>query len=127
MTNDAIAAARAYRERSIEGASPARILRLLLEGAIRRVDRASTIDPKDARSSFVGDLARAGEIVVELRMAIQPEAAPELAVQTTALYDFALERIEKAMNDRDHEPLRAAREVLGRLHDAWKRIDEGVQ
>lgn len=127
MTTDAFAAARAYRERSIEGASPARILRLLLEGAIRRLDRATTIDAKDARSSFVGDLARAGEIVVELRMAIQPEAAPELSTQTIALYDFALERIETAMNEREHEPVRAAREVLGRLHDAWKRIDEGVQ
>lgn len=78
MNTEAKDAARLYRERAIEGASPARILRMLLEGALRRIDKAVAVDARDPRSSFVADLGRAEEIVTELGLAIDVEKAPEL-------------------------------------------------
>jgi len=125
MHTDQKDAARAYRERAIEGASPARILRMLLEGAMRNIDKAAAVDARDPRSTFVADLARADEIVTELTLAIDPEKAPELSGTTIALYDFAGARIRAAMATRDAAPAQEARAVLARLHDAWRRIDEG--
>lgn len=125
MHTDQKDAARAYRERAIEGASPARILRMLLEGAMRNIDKAASVDARDPRSTFVSDLARADEIVTELTLAIDPEKAPELSGTTIALYDFAGARIRAAMATRDAAPAQEARAVLARLHDAWRRIDEG--
>lgn len=127
MNTDQKDAARVYRERSIEGASPARILRLLLEGALRRIDKAAALEARDPRSTFVADLARADEIVTELALAIDVEKAPEVSGNTLALYDFAGARLRTAMVTRDAGPALEARAVLARLHDAWKRIDEGQQ
>jgi flagellin-specific chaperone FliS len=78
MSLDARAAARIYRERAVEGASPARLVRLLLERALRGIDRAAAADASDPRSEFVAELQRADEIVLELRLAIEPSAAPEI-------------------------------------------------
>jgi len=125
MPTDARDAARLYKERAIEGASPARILRLLLEGALRRIDKAAVADARDPQSGFLTDLGRAEEIVTELSLAIDAEKAPELSARTIALYDFAGTRLRTAMATRDAGPALEAREVLVRLHDAWRRIDEG--
>ncbi len=127
MHTEAKDAARLYRERSIEGASPARILRILLEGAMRSIDKAAACDARDPRSTFVADLGRADEIVTELSLAIDPEKAPELSGTTIALYEFAGARIRAAMATRDATPAQEARVVLARLHDAWRRIDEGTK
>jgi flagellar biosynthetic protein FliS len=126
MHTDQKDAARAYRERSIEGASPARLVRLMLEGALRAIEKACAADPTDGRSCFVPELLRADEIVIELTMAIDAEKAPETSRQTIVLYDFASARLRAALGQRDARPAREAREVLVRLHDAWKRIDEGA-
>ncbi len=125
MSIDSKEAARLYRERAIEGASPARLVRLLLEGALRRIERAATADARDPHSGFVADLQRAEEIVTELRLAIDAAQAPELAQRTAALYDFAAARIALAVVRRDPAPAREAEGVLRRLHDAWRQIDEG--
>jgi flagellar biosynthetic protein FliS len=125
MHTEAKDAARLYRERAIEGASPARILRMLLEGALRRIDKAVAADPCDPRSSFVADLGRAEEIVTELGLAIDVEKAPELSRRTLALYEFVGTRIRTAVATRNAGPALEAREVMARLHDAWRRIDEG--
>lgn len=125
MNTEAKDAARLYRERAIEGASPARILRMLLEGALRRIDKAAAVDARDPRSSFVADLSRADEIVTELGLAIDVEKAPDISGATLALYEYAGMRIRTAVAMRDPKPALEAREVLVRLHDAWRRIDEG--
>lgn len=117
--------ARLYRERAIEGAAPARILRMLLEGALRRIDKAAAADARDPRSCFVADLGRAEEIVTELALAIDVEKAPEISKGTLALYEFASARLRTALSTRDAQPALEAREVLARLHDAWRIIDEG--
>ncbi len=125
MHTDQKDAARLYRERSIEGASPARIVRLLLEGAIRRIDKAASVAANDPSSEFVASLSRADEIVTELSLAIEPEKAPELSENTLALYDFVGSRLRESMVRRDPKPALEGRAVLVQLHDAWQRIDEG--
>lgn len=122
---DAKDAARLYRERAIEGASPARIVRMLLEGALRRIDKAVACDARDPRSTFVADLGRAEEIVTELSLAIDADKAPELSKSTLALYEFAGARLRAAMSKREPAPALEARDVLARLHDAWRHVDEG--
>ncbi|MBL8861965.1 MAG: flagellar export chaperone FliS [Planctomycetes bacterium] len=125
MSTGSKEAARAYRERAIEGAGPARLVRLMLEGALRAIDRAAGADARDPRSCFLAELTRADDIVSELALAIDPQHAPELARQTAALYDFANARLRTAIARREAAPAAEARQVLARLHDAWRRLDEG--
>jgi flagellar biosynthetic protein FliS len=125
INTDAKDAARLYRERSIEGAGPTRIIRLLLEGAVRRIDTAAAADASDPLSTFVADLTRADEIVAELALAIDAEKAPELSQQTLALYEFVGVRLRESLGRREIGPALEGRAVLARLTDAWQRIDEG--
>jgi flagellin-specific chaperone FliS len=126
MSLDPRAAASIYRERVVEGASPVRLVRLLLERALRGIDCASAADAGDPRSPFVAELCRANEIVLELRAAIQPAAAPELAAASDALYEFVNDQIHLALARRNAEPARAARPVLAKLHDAWCQLEQGI-
>jgi flagellar protein FliS len=125
MNADANAAARAYRERAIEGASPARIVRMLLEAALRKVERAGALDAADPRSGWARELQAAEEIVTELRLAIDPSQAAEVAARTEALYDFAAARLRDALAQRAIAPALEARQALLPLADAWRAIDEG--
>ena len=123
------AAARIYREHAVDGASPARLVRLLLERALRGLDRAAASDPRDPRSVFVSELQRAVDIVTELRLSIVPTgdgAADAAAAATDALYDFVGVQIHTALAQRTAEPARLARPVLESLHEAWSKIEEGA-
>jgi flagellin-specific chaperone FliS len=126
MSIDSKEAARLYRERAVEGASPARIVRLLLARALRAIDCATAADASNPRSPFVAELQRAQEIVMELRLAIEPSAAPEIAAATDALYQFVDGQIHTALAQRTAEPARGARTVLETLHDTWCRIEQGT-
>jgi flagellin-specific chaperone FliS len=128
MTPDTKTAARIYRERAVEGASPARIVRLLLERALRGIDAASLADARDPRSPFVSELQRANDIVMELRLAISPVDSQDTAgasAATDALYQFVGDQLHTALARREAEPALRARPILATLHDAWRRIDEG--
>jgi flagellar biosynthetic protein FliS len=124
MNTDAKTAARLYREQAVEAASPVRIVRLLLERALRGIDAAAAADARDPRSNFVAELCRANEIVLELRAAIDPAAAPDTAVATDALYRFVNDQIHASLARRDAEPALAARPVLATLLDAWRALEQ---
>jgi flagellar biosynthetic protein FliS len=123
------AAARIYKEHAVDGASPARLVRLLLDRAIRGIDRAAAADPRDPKSEFVGERQRAVDIVSELRLAIVPtgdRAADEVAASTEALYSFVAVQFHTALAKREVEPARQARPVLDALRQAWSKIEEGA-
>ena len=116
-------AADAYKRESIENAPPVKVIQMLYSGALRFLDRALACDPADASSPFVDSLVRADEIVIELRLALDPEVAPELAGTLQQLYYFAEERINQALTAREHGPIGEARAVLHKLQQGWASIE----
>ena len=120
---NAHSAASAYKREAIENAPPVKVVQMLYAGALRHLDRALASDPGQAGSPFVESLSRADEIVIELRLALDAEAAPELAGSLQQLYLFVEDRIGAALAARDHEPVRGAREVLHTLQQGWAAIE----
>lgn len=117
-------AAETYRRQSIENAPPVKVVQLLYAGALRFLDQALAGDPKAAgKPSFGECLARADEIVIELRLALDASAAPELAASLRQLYFYVEERIAEAATAREHGPVRIARDVLARLQQGWASIE----
>jgi len=116
-------AAAAYKREAIETAPPVKVVQMLYAGALRHLDRALASDPSQASSPFVESLSRADEIVVELRLALDAQAAPELASSLQRLYFFVESRIGEALATRELEPVRAAREVLHTLQQGWAGIE----
>jgi flagellar protein FliS len=116
-------AAETYRRQSIENAPPVKVVQLLYAGALRFLDQALTSDPAVPASPFAESLARADEIVIELRLALDPSAAPELVASLQQLYFYAEERIAEALAKREHAPARVARDVLAKLQQGWASIE----
>lgn len=114
-----------YAQSHIENAPPVKLVRLLYQGAIRFLDTAATCDPSQANSKFNYWLGRAEEVVVELRLGLDPSHAPEIAEGLTDLYLFIETSIASARNERNAAPLAGARSVLTTLLEAWTAIDTG--
>lgn len=121
-------ASRIYREHLVEGASPAKLVCLMLERALRGIESAANADAGDPRSLFVSELQRARDIVIELRLAIVPvddPAATEVAAATDTLYEFVDFQLHTALAERNAAPALLARPVLAALREAWSRIEAG--
>jgi flagellar protein FliS len=119
-------AADAYRSSSVESAPPIKIVHLLYEGAIRFIDQAARLDPNVDIEAFGSFLSRASAITSELRLSLDPEHAPELSEQLSALYLFVEDRITAARFERTAAPLAEARTILVKLLDGWKQIEVGA-
>ena len=112
-----------YLESAVESAPPVKLVRMLVEGAVRFLDRALAASPTTDRGAFVHWSTKADAIVIELRLSLVPIEGSDVAPNLQKLYLFCEERIGKALANDDHEPLREARQVLAVLLDAWTRIE----
>lgn len=118
-------AAHTYAEASIENAPPVKIVRLLYQGAIRFLDRAGACNPREPGTLFPYWLGRAEDVVVELRLSLDPAAAPQIAESLTDLYLFVETEIHRARREQSPTPLAGCRAVLAKLLEAWSAIDTG--
>ena len=112
-----------YLESAIETAPPAKLVRMLTEGAVRFLERGAVCSPTSDRVKFVNGLTRARSIVTELRLALVPAEGSDVAPQLDRLYLFCEDRIGQALTDASPEPARDAQRVLATLLDAWQRVD----
>jgi flagellar secretion chaperone FliS len=112
-----------YLESAVESAPPIKLVRMLVEGAVRFLDRAIAASPKTDRKGFVHWSSRADAIVVELRLSLVPIEGSDVAPNLDRLYLFCEDRIAAALATDDHAPLREARQILSVLLDAWTRIE----
>ena len=112
-----------YLENAVENAPPVKLVRMLVEGAVRFLDRAILASPQTDRKSFIDWARRADSIVVELRLSLVTVEGSDVAANLQKLYLFCEERIGKAQMNEDPAPLREAREILAVLLDAWTRIE----
>ncbi len=113
----------AYLEASLENAPPIKIIRMLYQGALRRIEQARRARESGDEASYTDGLHRADAIVSELRMSLDHQVAPELSAQLERLYLFAEERLGLAQDTRRFEPALEAAQVLERLLDAWQHIE----
>jgi len=119
-------AAAAYRTAHIENAPPLKLVQMLYEGALRFLDQAEGALAGGEGARFQERCLRAMAIVAELRAALDPTQAPELAANLEALYLFAEDGIKDAMRADSSAPLGAARDVLRTLLDGWKHLETGA-
>ena len=114
------AAALTYGEGAIENAPPIVVVRRLYEGALRFLERSTRAAPESP--AFAEGLLRADAIVVELRLALAHELAPEIARELERLYGFIEERIRQSLRERNPAPIAEAQGVLERLLAAWSSL-----
>lgn len=114
--------AQEYRKNAVLGASPAGLVVMLYDGALRFIEGGRL-------AMRAGDLARQNEalqraqrIVAELLGTLDRAQGGEIAANLASLYGFVLDRLVQA-NLRDQEgPLDEASRTLRELREAWVQI-----
>jgi flagellar protein FliS len=110
---------RAYLRNEIESASPARILELLLNGALRFMGDASR-DFADGRAVEGRQAAsRAADIVTELSATMRADVAPELAAAVLPIYDFVIRRLLHCVLHDDVNALAEAQKTFETIAEAF--------
>jgi flagellar protein FliS len=109
-----------YLEQQAATATPAELTAMLYSGAVARVlaaiDMLNERDYEGARAR----LLRTQEIVLELRCALDHDAGGQIAANLDRLYDFAYNKLVRAVVDRDPAPASEALTVLVSMRDAWR-------
>jgi len=112
----------AYQEHRVVTQSPARLIVLLYDGAIKFLKQAiEHMQAGDivAKSEAVG---RATEIIIELDSVLNMEAGGEIAENLRKLYDFMARRITVAHVRNNPQMLREVIKLLEDLNDGWKAV-----
>jgi flagellar protein FliS len=119
-------AAAAYRAAGIENAPPLKLVQMLYEGALRFLGQAEGAHAAGELARFQERCLRVLAILTELRAALDPAQAPELAANLESLYLFAEAGVREAMDHDSPAPFASARDVLTTLLDGWKRLEAGA-
>ncbi len=118
-------ASRAYLTATIENAPPIQIVRLLYQGALRFLGQAMAVEGGPTDPKFRPLIRRVEDIVVELRLALDQEAAgdDEVPQNLERLYLYCEDELFRAQLDQSLEPLENVKQVLMVLLDAWKQVE----
>lgn len=115
-----------YRQVATQTASPAQLVLMLYDGAIRFLERARQgfqyDDPLEFNQTINNNLIRAQAIINELNLALDLEQGGELAHTLRALYVYMDRRLQEA---NQHKQEQGVVEVLRRLtvlRDAWAQM-----
>ncbi len=108
-----------YRAVKIQTASPAQIMLMLYDGAIRSAKIAKNkIDEGDmsSKGTYVGKVQA---IISELMSSLDFSIAPELCTQLEQLYIYMMEQLTEANVSCKHEPLDLVIKLLTTLREGW--------
>lgn len=120
---DPHSAAATYRTATFENAPPIKIVRMMYQGAIRYLEDAAALDPASEGIAFRDLLGKAEAVVIELRISLDGDAAPEVSTSLEQLYLFVEDKILEARDSSTTEPIEAACSILRTLGSAWSEIE----
>jgi len=108
-----------YRAVKIQTASPAQIMLMLYDGAIRfALIARGKIEEKDyaAKGAYIGKVQA---IVSELMSSLDFSVAPELCERLEQLYLYIMEQLTAANLEMKTEPIDLSVELLKTLREGW--------
>ena len=114
----------AYRQVSVQGATPLGLVTMLYDGAITALLRAEAAIAAHDIEGKCGQLNRALAIIIQLEGTLNLEQGGDIARNLQGFYAYARGKIMKANIDNASEILASLIEHFTALRDAWK---EGEQ
>ena len=112
-------AANAYRKIDLESAPKHQILERLLERLLADLATARVAIAKRDIEGKAHALNHAKEILVQLKVSLDPSVAPELCANLARLYDYANERINAANLKLSVPAIDDAARIIGAVSTAF--------
>jgi flagellar protein FliS len=116
-----------YQRTQVDTASPAKLVVMLYDGAIRFLKQGQAAMERGDREAQNHYLLRAQRIIAELASSLNMEAGGEIAANLMALYQFMQEQLVLANFQDDVEKIRKVREMLESLRQAWAQVEVTVR
>jgi len=119
-------AARNYKKNAILTAPPEKLVVMLYEGAIQRLEKVrQQLDKGETAPSApeIGQaLTRAMSIISELRASLDMEKGGEISASLDRLYEFCTDRILRANMERKPGLVEETLTILRTLKEGWDGI-----
>lgn len=113
-------AANRYQHNTVQTASPAKIILMLYEGAIKFCNIAGeAIDANDIPKANT-NIQKAEKIIVQLRMDLDMKYP--VAKEFDQVYDYIYRRLVEANMHKDKEILEEALGHIKTMRDTWKEV-----
>jgi flagellar protein FliS len=116
----------AYQAGAVFTASPAQLVLMLFDGAIKFINISlegfKNQDPLEFNLTIHQNIQKAQAIIRELKACLDPEKGPEFADKMTALYNYFDRRLQDGNIKKDAEPIEEVKRHLQILRDAWKEM-----
>ena len=106
----------------VEGASPHRLIQMLMEGALQRMAEAKGAMQRGDLAAKGETLGKAITIVSGLQASLNQEVGGELAANLNNLYDYMQQRLVEANVNNDQEPVDEAAQLLKTIKSGWDGI-----
>ncbi len=123
MYNDSI---RKYQETSIRSIGPERMIVMLYEGIVRRIEAARAAIDKGDISSRCSNIQKAQDIINELDRSLDHNVGGEIAANLSAVYGFMKRELTDAQITGEAVHIDNVLQVTTPLLEAWQAIKPGT-
>jgi len=123
MYNDGI---RQYQETSIRSIGPERLIVMLYEGVVRRLEAARAAIADGDISSRCSNLQNAQDIINELDRSLDHDVGGEIAVNLSAVYGFIKRELTDGQITGEVVHIDNVVRVVKPLLEAWQAIKPGT-
>ncbi len=127
MTAIPVEAYQAYRTTQVQTSSPAELILLLYDGAIKYCRQAEAHLDNGERELAHNALLRSQDIIDELAVSLDFSAGEEIAQGLSQLYDYMGQRLVEANIHKDKAPITEVAAMLQELREAWAEAARLVQ
>lgn len=115
-----------YRSTAVNTASPAQLVLMLFDGALRFMGAAhrgfTEVDPARRNEQIHNNLIKTQAILRELQCSLDLAAGGEFAKRMFQLYDYMLTQLRDANLKKAPEPIHVVEELLVPVRDAWSQM-----
>lgn len=120
-------ASKQYLENAVSTEQRGKLIVMLYDGAIKFLNIAKEkLQEGDyaLKGVYIG---KAQDIVAELNNCLNMEAAPDMANDLRAIYNFIYRTLNEANIERSVEKIESCADILDELRDAWEGVVQSVQ
>lgn len=118
--------ANAYRQNTVQTASPGQLILMLFDGALRFMNRALQgfeLELAVARIEMVHtNLVKTQAIIDELQASLDHSADGKFARTMSDLYDYMRAELRGANMRKDAAPVRVVIELISEIREAWSAM-----
>jgi flagellar secretion chaperone FliS len=111
----------------VENADPHRLIQMLLDGAIEKINRAKFFMLNKDIAEKGRHISWAISIIGGLRSSLSFEKGGELAQSLDALYEYAIFTLVEANTENNLQKLESALQVIQEIKEGWDGIRSQVQ